>query len=75
MKSNNKTSVKGVSYDKRGGNWVATWQDTEGNQCCKWFASKKYGNDIAKAMAIEYHSRMIRELPHYREALQLDAEA
>jgi len=54
MKSNNKSSVMGVSYDKRGGNWVAMWQDTEGNQCCKWFASKKYTNDIAKAMAIEH---------------------
>jgi len=72
MKSNNKSGVTGVSYDKRGGNWVATWQDTEGNQCCKWFASKKYTNDIAKAMAIEHWAWMIWSLPHYVEALQLD---
>jgi len=76
IKSNNTSGVTGVSYyKKRGGNWVAHWRDTEGNQCCKWFASKKYGNDVAKAKAIKHCQRMIQSLPHYREALQLDAEA
>jgi len=41
-----------------------------------WFAclgrSKKYGNKGAKAKAIEHCQKMMRDLPHYREALQLD---
>jgi len=67
--------VTGVSYYKNPGAWVTKWQDRDGNQCKKCFSSKKYTNDIAKAMAIDHRSWMIRELPHYREALQLDAEA
>jgi len=76
IKSNNTSGVMGVSYDKRGDRWMAKWRDIDGNQCHKCFSSKKYGNDIAKAKAIEYLQRMIQSLPHYREALQLDdAEA
>jgi len=33
---------------------------------------KKIYQDIAKAKAIEHRQKMMRELPHYREALQLD---
>jgi len=72
---NNKSGVTGVSYDKRGDNWMATWRDADGNQCYKCFNSKKYGNDIAKAKAIKHRQKMIWSLPHYREALCLDAEA
>jgi len=72
---NNNSGVTGVSYYKNPGAWVAQWHDADGNKCKKWFASKKYRNDVAKAKAIEYRQRMIRSLPHYREALQLDAEA
>jgi len=57
------------------GAWVAKWQDRDGNQCSKSFGSNKYTNNIAKAKAIEHHQKMMRELPHYREALQLEAEA
>jgi len=75
MKSNNTSGITGVSY-KHPRAWVATWQDEDGNQCHKCFSSKKYGNDIARTRAIEHRQRMMRELPHYREALQLDdAEA
>jgi len=72
MKSNNTSGVTGVCYDKRGCNWMATWQDSSGSNCCKCFSSKKYGNDIARTMAIENRQRMIQSLPHYREALCLD---
>jgi len=72
ISSNNKSGVTGVSY---GDNWMATWQDADGNQCYKCFNSKKYGNDIAKAKAIEHCQKMIWSLPHYREALCLDTEA
>jgi len=74
INSNNKSGVTGVRYDKRGDKWMVTWQDVKGNQCCKYFSSKKYTNDIAKAKAIEHRQKMIRELPHYVEALHLDAE-
>jgi len=75
IKSNNTSGVTGVSYKKSKG-WVAHWRDADGNQCHKCFSSKKYTNDIAKAKAIEHRQRMIRSLPHYREALCLDdAEA
>jgi len=76
MREDNTSGVKGVSYYKKRGVWVAQWHDINGNQCHKWFSSKKYGNDIAKAKAIEYRQKIIRSLPHYREALCLDdAEA
>jgi len=75
MKSNNLSGVTGVCFNKKSNCWMATWQDSSGTNCCKFFASKKYGNDIAKAKAIKHRQRMIQSLPHYREALQLDAEA
>jgi len=65
--------MTGVSYYKNPGAWVATWHDRDGNQCKKYFSLKKHTYAIAKA--IEHCSQMIRELPHYREALQLDADA
>jgi len=72
MKSNNTSGVTGVSYYKKSKHWVAKWQEGDGNKCCRCFSSKKHSNDIAKAMAIEHRQKMIRSLPHYREALQLD---
>jgi len=72
---NNNSGVTGVSYNKKSKGWVAEWQDIDGNQCSKSFGSKKYTNDVTKAKAIEHRQRMIRSLPHYREALQLDDEA
>jgi len=72
VKSTNSSGVTGVSYYKKSKLWVATWQDANGNQGSKSFGSKKYGNDVAKAMAIEHRAQMIWSLPHYREALCLD---
>jgi len=69
----NNSGVTGVCY-KKPGVWVAFWQDADGNQWTKRFSLKKYGDNIAKAMAIKHRQRMIWSLPHYREALCLDAE-
>jgi len=76
MRQDNKSGVTGVCYYRKPKSWVAKWQDMKGNECSKYFSTNKYSNDVAKAKAIEYRQRMMRELPHYREALQLDdAEA
>jgi len=75
IKSNNTSGVTGVSYYKKSKHWVTQWKDIDGNKFCKCFNSKKYTNDIAKAKAIEHRQKMIWSLPHYREALQLNAEA
>jgi len=48
------------------------WKDDEGNQYSKSYSAKKYGNDNAKILAIKYRARMVRELPHYANALRLD---
>jgi len=71
---NNNSSMTGVSYYKNPGAWVTKWNDTDGNKCCKWYSSKKYGNAEAKVLAIEHCQRMIWSLPHYREALCLDSK-
>jgi len=76
MRQDNKSGMTGVCYYTKHKSWVAKWQDMNGNECSKYFSTNKYSNDIAKAKAIEYRQKIIRSLPHYREALCLDdAEA
>jgi len=69
--SNNKCGVTGVSYDKKSKLWVASWQDVDGTLCSWSYTLKRFG-DHAKNMAIGHCQMMIRELPHYVEALGLD---
>jgi len=54
IKSNNMSGVTGVSYNKNLRAWVAQWNDVNGNWYSKWYSSKKYGDNIAKAMAIKH---------------------
>jgi len=75
IKSTNTSGVTGVCYKSKLRVWVAFWKDAEGNQWSKHFGLNKYGNAITKAKAIEHCQKMIWSLPHYREALQLDAKA
>jgi len=71
--SNNTSGVTGVSYDKKSKSWVASWQDVDGNNCRQLFSLKRW-KDHAKTMAIGYRERMMRELPHYVEALRIDVD-
>lgn len=69
MKSHNTSGVAGVTCKVLC--YVATWNDNDGNACSKIFTKAKYGDEGAKQKAIDYRNEMIRQLPHYREALNL----
>ena len=61
MQINNTSGVKGVLYDNSNLNkirWRAQWIDNEKKTHTKSFAVKKYGNDEAKQMAINYRKEM-----------------
>jgi len=72
LQQNNTSGITGVHYDWRCRNWIASWNDERGDRHTKSYSAKKYGINNAKALAIEYRARMMRELPHYVNALQLD---
>jgi len=65
IKSNNMSGVKGVYFHKKFKSWIATWNDADGNQCSKSFNLKKYGDNIAKAMAIEHHQKIVLCKSHH----------
>lgn len=67
---NNTSGYAGVSYWKVQDAWRARWQDEDKNECIKTFACKKYGEEKAKQLAIEYRKKMEKTLPHYKEALK-----
>jgi len=46
----------------------------DGNRITGSFSSKKYGYDEACTLALNERARMIRSLPHYVEALQLNVD-
>jgi len=72
LQQNNTLGTVGVHYDQRRRNWTAAWKDERGDQHTKLFAVIKYGPACTKELAIEYRSRMIRELLHYANALGLN---
>jgi len=72
MPGNNISGTVGVHYDQSGDKWGAMWKDEEGNLYSKSYSAKKYGNANAQVLAIEYRARMVRELPHYANALHLE---
>jgi len=55
--------------------WESSCNDHDGNRITKLFSSKKYGYDEAYALALNERALMIRSMPHYVNALQLNAEA
>jgi len=57
---NNTTGMRGVNYDKKG-YWTATWSDDNKKNCQKAFSVKKYGNEEAKQLAINYRKERAQE--------------
>jgi len=53
---------------------VSLWKDANGNSFKKYFSLNKHNNAEACTMAIEHCQRIIRSLPHYVEALQLNVD-
>jgi len=72
LQQNNTLGITGVHYDQCHRNWTAAWNDKQGDRHTKPFAVVKYRPAHARELAIEYRSRMVRELPHYAIALGLD---
>jgi len=72
LQQNNTSGITGVHYDGRHRNWIASWNDKQGDRHTKSFAVIKYGPARSRELAIEYRSRMVRDLPHYANALGLD---
>jgi len=72
LQRNTTLGITGVHYDQHCRNWTAAWKDKRGDQHTKLFAVIKYGPARTRELAIEYRSRMKRELPHYANALGLN---
>jgi len=62
---NNKSGIKGVHYEQKENNWVASWQDGIDQKKSKYFSVRKYGQEQAKEMAINHRRLMTETLPHY----------
>lgn len=59
IRSDNKSKIRGVSYNKMNNNfyYTATWY-ANGKQKAKNFSIKKYGEKLALELAIDYRNRM-----------------
>ena len=68
--SHNTSGHVGVSFLKRKNVWAASWRTESGVKQVKTFTCSKYGYNVAKEKAIEYHWHIENTLPHYVEALQ-----
>lgn len=69
ISTRNKSGARGIALNN--GNYTATWVSADGNNKTKSFSIKRYGNEEAKQLAIEYRQQMINVLPNYHEALNL----
>jgi len=72
LQQNNTSGITGVHYERHCRNWTASWKDKRGDRHTKLFTVIKYGPARARELAIEYRSRMVRELPHYANMLGLN---
>lgn len=65
--SNNTSGLTGVSYRKQGDLWRANIYDNEGKNITKSFSCKKYGDEEAKQMAIDWRKQKEEELGYIGE--------
>lgn len=67
VQSNNTSGIKGVIFDKSSNAWRAIWCDNN-KRCSKYFSCKKYGDNVAKQLAIEYRHKIENTLLDYIKA-------
>jgi hypothetical protein len=70
IRKNNRTGIRGVSFETPRDRYVCRWIDPYSNKYKKSFSCKKYGYDGAKRLAEDMRKRLEEELPHYKEALK-----
>jgi len=63
--SNNTTGITGVKLTNSGNNlfyYTAQWSEIDGSQKKRHFSISKFGEDIAKLLAINYREEQIQKL-------------
>lgn len=60
--SHNTSGITGVSYSPVTNSWRACWHNGEGKQINKSFSVNKYGEDVAKQLAIDARELAINSL-------------
>jgi TnpA family transposase len=60
LKSSNTSGVTGV-YKSIGG-WMCSWYDIDKKEQTKYFSIKKYGNDSAFQLAVDYRLNELQKL-------------
>lgn len=60
--SHNTSGITGVTYSTSSNTWRAIWHDGNGKQRNKSFSVNKYGETLAKQLAIEARELAIKEL-------------
>jgi len=64
----------GVHYNHHHISWNATWKDEQGNKHTKSYSIMKYGPARAKDLVVQYRAYIERNLPHYANALRINAD-
>ena len=60
-RTDNISGTSGVSFHNSTNSWRASWQDANMRHKNKFFSVKRYGNDEAKQLAINYRRERARE--------------
>jgi len=74
MERNNTLRTVGVHYNCCHESWNTTWKDEQGNKRTKLYSIMKYGPARAKDLAVQYRAYIERNLPHYANALGINAD-
>lgn len=59
---NNTSGITGVGFSERDKTWVSRWVELDGARKIKCFSISKYGNEVAKQMAIDFRNQTIARL-------------